>query len=150
VGLFEDDVFEEILRHDVLLLHGTVTTLLLTDDDSGGLGLEQDAAVGDGGCTAVLCLGDADAGETDLEDADALQSYLLTHLEEVLQGVAQLQECGHDVTLLDGTLLLDVVGNRVGLDEVLVVDGCCEELAVGGIQCVVVLGFDKFLCHDEK
>ena len=52
-----------------------------------------------------------DARETYLQDADALQLDFLTHLEEVLHGLAQLLQHGLDITLLNRCLTLDKVGN---------------------------------------
>ena len=123
----------------VLLLDGSVLLLLLAYDDALGLGLEQHAAGGDGLGRAVLDLGDADAREAHLEDADAVELHLLAHLEEVLQCTAQLVEHGLDVRLLDRCLRLDELGQLLGLDEAVVIDRCCEILAVGGILVVLVL-----------
>ena len=80
MGLLEDDILQERLGDDILLLDDTILDGL-ADDDALGLGLEQDAAGGDAGSTAVLELVDADAGEADLEDADALEVDFLAHLE---------------------------------------------------------------------
>ena len=61
MGLFEDDVLEHGDGVDILLLDRTVIHLLLTNNDTSGLGLEEDATGGDGLGTAVLEFDDADA-----------------------------------------------------------------------------------------
>ncbi len=144
VGLLEDHILDEGLGHNVLLLHLAVL-VLLTDDDTLSLGLEEHAARGDGGGTAVLLLGDTDAGETDLEDADAGEVDLLAELEVVLHGLAQLSEHGDDVASLHTGLRLDVVGQVLGLDELAVVHGLGVVLAVGSRLGVLVLTLDKLL-----
>ena len=144
VGLLEDHILDEGLGHDVLLLHLTVL-VLLADDDTLSLGLEEHTARGDGGGTAVLLLGDTDAGETDLEDADAGEVDLLAELEVVLHGLAQLSEHGDDVASLHTGLRLDVVGQVLGLDELAVVHGLGVVLAVGDRLGVLVLTLDKLL-----
>ena len=106
MGLFEDDILEDVLDDDVLLLHLAVL-LLLAHDDAFALGLEQDAAAGNGLGVTVVDVGDTDAGEADLEDAQALDADLLAQFEVVLHGLAQLVEHGTDITLLHRGLLLD-------------------------------------------
>ena len=123
VGLLEDDVLQQRLGVDVLLLHLTTGVHGLAYYDALCLRLEQYASASDGVGRAVLFLCDADAREADLEDADACQADLLTHLHEVLHGGAQLVQGSLDVTTLQRGLRLDEVGNLVGLDELLVVDG---------------------------
>ena len=90
---------------------------------------------------------DTDAGEAHLEDADAVQLHLLTQLEEVLHGTAQLVEHCDDVASLHACLKLDVLGECLGPDEVLVVDCLGEVLAVGIGTRILVLHFNKFLTH---
>jgi len=90
---------------------------------------------------------DTDAGEAHLEDADAVEFHLLTQFEEVLHGGSQLVEHCDDVASLHACLKLDVLGECLGPDEVLVVDCLGEVLAacVGTRVCVLLL--DKFLTH---
>ena len=80
MGLLEHHVLDQVLGHDILLLYLAVL-LLLTHDDSLGLGLEQHAAGGDGLRVAVLGLCHADAGESHLEDTQTLDAHLLTQFE---------------------------------------------------------------------
>ena len=144
VGLLEDHILDEGLGHDVLLLHLAVL-VLLADDDTLSLGLEEHTARGDAGGAAVLLLGNTDAGEADLEDADAGEVDLLAELEVVLHGLAQLGEHGEDVASLHAGLRLDVVGQVLGLDELAVVHGLGVVLAVGDRLGVLVLTLDKLL-----
>ena len=139
VGFFEGDVLQQRFGIDVLL--DDLTVLLAgAYHDALGLRLEQDAARGDGRCRTVVGLGDTDAGEAYLEDADAYQTNLLTHLQEVLHGGTQFVEGGLDVTALQRGLCLDEVGNLVGLDELLVIDGLGVILVVSlRIVRIVVL-----------
>ena len=46
-------------------------------------------------------------------------------------------------------LLLDVVSQTFGRDELLIIDCLGKELAVGAVVLVVVLGFNKSLCHNK-
>ena len=124
---------------DVLLLDATIGLLALTDNDTGGLWLEEDAAGGDGLGTTVLEFGDTDGAEADLEDADAIKLDLLAEFEEVLEGFAQFLQHGLDVALLDGGLTLDEVGQLLGADEVVVVNSHGIILAEGGTLFVLVL-----------
>ena len=149
VGLFEDDVLQHGDGIDVLLLDRAVIHLLLTDHDTSGLGLEEDTTGGDGLRATVLELGDADRAEAYLEDADAIELDLLTHLEEVLEGFAQFLEHGLDVALLDGGLSLDELSEFLGTDKVVVVDSRGEVLALSLAVAVLVLGFNKFLRHNN-
>ena len=149
MSLFEDHILDELLRHHVLLLHRTVTTLLLTYHHSYCLRLEQNAARGDGVGAAVLGLVDTDAGESHLEDADTLQVDLLTELEVMFHSLTQLLKNGDDVGALHTGLLLDVVSQTFGRDELLIIDCLGKELAVGAVVLVVVLGFNKSLCHNK-
>ena len=61
MSLLEDDVLQHSDGVDVLLLDRTILHLLLTDNNAGGLGLEQDAAGGDGLGTTIVEFGDTDA-----------------------------------------------------------------------------------------
>ena len=139
VGLLEDHVLDERLRDDILLHDLALRVRVLSDDDTLALGLEQHAARGDGGCTAVVLLHSADGAEAHLEDADAVELHLLAQLEEVLHRAAELVEDGLDVALLDAGLCLDELGQFLGLDEMLVVDRRGEPLAVGCGIVVLVL-----------
>ena len=150
MGLFEDHVLQEGDGVDVLLLHGAVLLLLLTNDHAGGLGLEEYAAGGDGLGTTVLEFDDTDAGEAYLEDADAIELDLLAEFEEVFEGFAKFLKDGLDVGLLHRGLALDEVGELLSADEVVVVDSRGEVLAVSGALAVFVLGFNKFLRHELK
>ena len=127
--LLEGHILDQGLGVDILLHHLAVL-LAGAGDDALGLGLEQHAARGDGRCRAVLRLRHTDAGEAYLEDADACQTDLLTHAQEVLHGGTQLVEGSLDVTALQRGLCLDEVGNLVGLDELLVIHGLGVILAV--------------------
>ena len=147
MSLLEDHILDEGLGNDVLLLDLTLLVHGLTDHDTLGLGLEQHAAGGDVLRTAVILRGGADAAESHFEDADAFKFHLLAQFEVVFHGTTQLVEHGLDVGFLDRCLLLDVVGQFLGLDEVLVVDCRGEPLAVGGRFVVLVLKFGKFLRH---
>ena len=128
--LLEDDILDERLRHDILLLDDTILDGL-AHDDTLRLGLEEHTAGGDGGSATVFELGDTDAGETYLEDADALEVDLLPHLEVVLHGLTQFGEHGDDVTLLDTGLRLDELRKLVGSYEALVIDSLGVVLAIG-------------------
>ena len=139
MGLLEDNVLEHGNGIDVLLLDATIGLLALTDNDTGGLWLEEDAAGGDGLGTTVLEFGDTDGAEADLEDADAIKLDLLAEFEEVLEGFAQFLQHGFDVALLDGGLTLDEVGQLLGADEVVVVNGHGIILAEGSTLFVLVL-----------
>ena len=92
--LLEDHVLQELLGDGILLLDGAVGTTFLPRHHSCGLRGEQHTAGGDVLSTAVLSFLDTDAGEAHLEDADAVQLHLLSQLEEVLHGTAQLVEHG--------------------------------------------------------
>ena len=144
--LFEDDILDERLRHDILLLHDTILDGL-ADDDTLRLGLEKHPAGGDGGSATVFELGDSDAGEAYLEDADALEVDLLPHLEIVLHGLTQFGEYGDDVTLLDTGLRLDELRKVVGAYKALVIDCLGVVLAIGCRLGVLVLGLDVLLTH---
>ena len=133
MGLLEDNVLEHGDGIDVLLLDATIGLLALTDNDTGGLWLEEDATGGDGLSTTVLQFGDTDGAETDLEDADAIELDLLAEFEEVLEGFAQFLQHGLDIALLDGGLTLDEVGQLLGADEVVVVNGHGIILAEGDL-----------------
>ena len=122
----------------------------MTYDHTLTLGLEQHATRGDGLRTAVVLLGRTDAGESHLEDADAVEAHLLTQLEEVLHCTAQLVEHGLDVTLLHTRLRLDKVCQLLGLDEMLIVHRRRKPLAVSTAVVVLVLNFLKFLTHLVK
>ena len=147
VGFLEDNILEERDGVDVLTLHGTVLSLLLTYDKALGLWLEEDTSSGDGGCIAVFQFIDADAAEPYLEDTDAIETDLLTQFEEVLQGTTQLIEDSLDVALLHRGLGLDELGQLLGLNELVVVDRLTEVLLVGGAETVVVLILNEFLTH---
>ena len=139
MGLLEDNVLEHGDGIDVLLLDATIGLLALTDNDTGRLGLEEDAAGGDGLGTTVLQFGDTDGAEADLEDADAIELDLLAEFEEVLEGFAQFLQHGLDVALLDGGLTLDEVGKFLSANEVVVVNGHGIILAESGTLFVLVL-----------
>ena len=147
VGLLEDDILDEGLRHDELLDDLALLVRGLADDDTLALGLEENTTGGDGLGTAVLLRRGADGAEAHLEDADAVETDLLTELEEVLHGTAKLVEDGLDVGLLHTGLSLDELSEFLGLDEVLVVDGRGEVLAIGGRLVVLVLDLFEFLRH---
>ena len=146
MGLLEDHVLQERDGIHILLLHLAVL-LRLTRHHAGGLRLEQHSAGGDGAGTTVLNLVDANARKAHLEDTDTIELDLLAHLEEVLHSLTQLLEYGLDITLLHTGLLLDVGGQFVGTNEMVVVHGLGEVLAVGCIVLVVVFGFNKLLTH---
>ena len=57
----------------------------------------------------------------------------------VIVAAVQFVEHRLDVALLHRRLLLDVVGQFLGLHETLVIDGCGEPLAIGRALLVVVL-----------
>ena len=139
VSLLEDDVLQQRDGIDVPLLDAAVLLLLLSDHDALRLGLEEHAARGDGGCRAVLHLVDADARESDLEDADAVEFHLLPHLEEVLQCASHLVEHGLDVRLLHRGLGLDELRQLLGLDEAVVVHRRGEVLTEGLVVLDLVL-----------
>ena len=144
--LLEDDILDERLRHDILLLHDTILDGL-ADDDTLCLGLEEHPTGGDGGSATVLELGNADAGESYLEDADALEVDLLPHLEVVLHGLTEFGEYGDNVTLLDTGLRLDELRKVVGSYKALVIDSLGVVLAIGCRLGVLVLGLDVLLTH---
>ena len=137
MGLLEHHILQERDGIHILLLHLAIL-LLLSHYDTLGLWREDDTTGRDGAGTAVLDLVDADAGESDFEDTDAIEPYLLSHLEEVLDGLAQFLEHSLDITLLDGCLALDELGELLGADEVTVVDGLGKVLVVGLVETVVV------------
>ena len=148
VGLLEDHVLDEGLDDDELLNDLSFFVRGLADDDTLALGLEEHATGGDVLRTAVLLLDNTDAGESHLEDADAIETYFLTEFEEVLHGTAELVEDGLDVGLLHRSLGLDELGQFLGGDEMLVVDSRGEPLTVGGRVVVGVLEFFEFLGHN--
>ena len=127
--LLEDHILQELLGDGILLLDGAVGTTFLPRHHTGGLWGEQHTTGGDVLSTAVLSFPDTDAGEAHLEDADAVQLHLLSQLEEVLHGTAQLVEHGYDVRTLDRCLGLDELRKLLGSDETLVVDSLGEVLA---------------------
>ena len=145
--LLEDHILDQLLRYGKLLVDGAVGTASLTSDHSDGLRGEQHSAGRDVLGTYVLRLGGTDAGEAHLEDADAVEFHLLTHLEEVLHGGSQLVKHCDDVASLHACLRLDVLGECLGPDEVLVVDCLGEVLAACGGSSVCVLLLDKCLTH---
>ena len=147
VGFLEYDILDERLDDDVLLNDLVVLVFGLTDDHTLTLRLEEYPAGGDVLSTAVILVVDTDAGESYLEDADAVETHLLTQLEEVLHGTAELVEDGLDVGFLDRCLGLDEISELLGLDEVLVVDRRCEPLAEGSAVVVGVLEFFELLTH---
>ena len=147
VRLLEHHVLDQFLGGDVLLHDLALLVLALSHDDALGLGGEDHTAGGDGGGTDILGLGHAHAGEAYLEDAQSGQAYLLTHLQEVLHGLSQFVEGALDVASLQRCLGLDESGDVVGLDKVLVIDGRCIVLAVGGALGVVVLFLNVLLTH---
>ena len=130
-GFLEDDVFHEVLCYGELLGDSAVGSVVDTCHDADTLRGEQHATRGDVLRTQVLRLVGADAGEAHLEDADALQFHLLSHLEEVLHGSTQFVEDGYYVTSLHTGLCLDEVCQLLRSYEGLVIDGTCEVLAVG-------------------
>ena len=107
VSFLEHHVLDQFLGGDVLLHDLALLVLALAHDDALGLGGEDDAAGGDGGCGDVLGLGHAHAGESYLEDAQSGQAYLLSQFQEVLHGLSQFVQCGLDVASLQGCLALD-------------------------------------------
>ena len=147
VGLLEDHVLHQRLGHDVLLDDLVLLVLGLSDDHSLRLGLEEHPSRGDGLSAAVIFLVGSDAGESHLEDADAVEFHLLTEFEEVFHGASQFVEHGLDVTLLHARLRLDEVCQLLGLDEVMIVDCRCEPLAECRAVIVRVLNFLEFLTH---
>ena len=58
--LLEDDILEKRLGIDILQLDTAIRLLLLTNDHTLALGLEQHTTGGDGGGGAVLLLGHTD------------------------------------------------------------------------------------------
>jgi len=148
--LLEHHVLDQFLGVDVLLHDLTLRVLRLAYDDTLYFWLEQHTTGGDGGGGDILGLGHADAGESYLEDAQTSQADLLSHLQEVLHGLAQFVEGSLDVAALQRCLALDESGDVVGLDEVLVIDGRCIILAVSGALGVVVLLFNVLLTHKEN
>ena len=150
MSLLEHHVLHQGLGDDVLLFDRAVLLLLLTDDHSLGLRLEQHAARGDRGGGAVVLLRHADGGEAHLEDADAVEVDLLAQFEEVLHGLAQLLQHGDDVTALHRCLRLDESRQLLGLDKLLVIHGLRIVLAIGGRLVVLVLCLNVLLTHDCK
>ena len=150
MSLLEDDVLEHGDGIDEFLLDRTILSLLLTNNDTGGLGLEEYTAGGDGLGSAVLELGDTDRAEAYLEDADAVEFDLLAQFEEVLEGFAQFLEHGLDVALLHRCLALDEVGEFLGADEMVVVHCHRVVLTVSLAVAVLVLRFNEFLRHSLK
>ena len=69
--LLKDYIFEQRDGVHVLLLHLAIL-LGLANDHSRSLRLEQHATGGDGACTTILNLVDANARKTYLEDADTI------------------------------------------------------------------------------
>ena len=147
VGLLKDNILDEGLGDDELLHDLALLVRGLTNDDTLALGLEEDTTGGDVLCAAVLLVVCPDGTEAHLEDADAVEAYLLTQFEEVLHGTAELVEDGLDVGLFDRCLCLDEIGELLGLDEVLIVDRRGEPLAKGCGVVVGVLEFFEFLTH---
>ncbi len=136
--LLEDHVLDELLGDGELLLDRAVGASLIARHHPYGLRGEDDPSGGDVLCPAVVGVFDSDTREADLEDADALQFYLLSQFEEVFHGCAQFVEYCDDVGALDTCLCLDELRQLLGLDECLVVDGGSEALAEGGRTVVVV------------
>ena len=147
MGFLEDDVLQQGDGIDILLLHRAVLFLLLTDHDTGRLWLEEHTTGGDGGGRAVLELRHADRAEADLEDTYTVELDLLSQFEEVLERLTEFLEHGLDVGLLHGGLTLDEVSEFLGTDEMIVIHGLGKVLPIGFAVTVLVLGFDKFLCH---
>ncbi len=145
--LLEDNVLEQRLGADVLLFDDALAVHRLTYHDALRLGCEEDATAGDGRGVDLLGLGDADAGESHLEDADAVDLHFLSELEEVLHGLAQFLEHGLDVRLLDRALCLDELAQLLGADEVDVVDGLGVVLAERLRILDLVLCLNEFLTH---
>ena len=106
VGLLKGDVLDERLGVDILLLHLTVGGDALSHHDAFRLRLEEHTARGNRRGGAVHEFLHADARESHLEDADASQPNLLAQFEEVLDGLAQFGQRGHDVALLERGLRL--------------------------------------------
>ena len=129
--LLEDHILDQLLRYGKLLGDSAVGSVVDTCHDADTLRGEQHATRGDVLRTQVLRLVGADTGESHLEDADALQFHLLSHLEEVLHGSTQFIEDGYYVTSLHRCLCLDEVCQLLRSYEGLVIDGACEVLALG-------------------
>ena len=135
--LLEGHILQQVDGIYILLADGAAAGLLLTYYYTLRLWLKQHTTGGDGAYGAILGLAYTDARETYLQDSDALQLDFLTHLEEVLHGLAQFLQHGLDITLLYRSLTLDKVGNLVGAHKVVVVHGLGVILAVG--LCVVLV-----------
>ena len=136
--LLKDHIFEQRDGIHVLLLHLAIL-LGLANDHSRSLRLEQHSAGGDGACTTILNLVDADARKTYLEDTDTIELDLLAHLEEVLHSLTQLLEYGLDITLLHTGLTLDKLRQLLCTNEMVVIHCLGEILTVSRIVLVVVL-----------
>ena len=139
VSLLEYHIFNQTDGGNVLLLNLALVVLLLTYHHALSFGLEQHTAGRDGRCGAIFGPGHADTGKANLENSDALELDLLSHLEEVLHSLAQFLQHGLDIALLYRCLSLDEVGNLVGAHKVIVVNGRSIVLAVCLVERVVVL-----------
>lgn len=87
--LLKEYIPQKLLGIGVLLDYRSVGTVSLSRHNAGGLGDKDHTTGGDVLSTQVLHLADTDAGESDTEDADAIQTNFLSHLEEMLHGTAQ-------------------------------------------------------------